>query len=88
MAWVYENISPQEFAGWQIHLRRFPPGDYLAQSILAGIWEALCRANGAKDARAAQIAPWLNPPEMRQAKAIKEQRRFVYEQLESINQND
>ena len=51
---VYTDMTPTERHGWQLHLKRFPPGDFLAQAILAHIW---CQR--IKDGRPEHIAPWL-----------------------------
>lgn len=80
----YYRLSPQERAGWAMHLRRYPPGDFLSQSILAAIWAMLARVFGNKEAEPSMIAPWLDDPEERLRRADRSQRAFVYKQLQAL----
>ncbi len=58
-----------EYFGWEQHLRRWPPGDSLAQRLLATLCALV--ANAAfqlkKPARPHDFAPWLRTPEEEQA---------------------
>lgn len=54
-----------EYFGWEQHFRRWPPGDTLAQQLLATLCSLV--ANAAfqlkQPARPYDFAPWLKTPE-------------------------
>ena len=56
-----KRMGAVEYQGWSAHLLRYPPGDYLAQTILAQIWSLLANAFSAKDSKHSpyDVAPWL-----------------------------
>ena len=53
------RLPAREYEGMARHLRRHPPGDLHAHSILAAIWAAVVSALGGRSASPYEVAPWL-----------------------------
>lgn len=58
-------MSAVEYAGWSDHLTRYPPGDYLAQAILANLWSAVASYLSGKMQEPHLVAPWLEGSEQK-----------------------
>ena len=43
---VMRDITPLEQTGWGIHFQRYPPGDYLTQTLLAQLCSIVVKALG------------------------------------------
>ena len=63
-------MTPAEYAGWQIHLARYPP----AEHILAALWLTVSRALGNEKATAADMGYWLEAPETRRERQAAEEK--------------
>ena len=61
------GMSSVEYAGWTEHLKRFPPGDYLLQGLVAQFM-----ASFIKDKTALDFAPWLEQPDKREKRKEQE----------------
>ncbi len=73
------ELSIEEYDGWARHFERFPPGDPLAQRILAQIWADLRTmfSSGGRIYHPHDVAPWLETPELREKKAERQRRNWV-----------
>ena len=62
-------LSPTEYQGWIMHLRRYPP----AETVLAALWLNVSRALGAT-AEPQHMGYWLESPRMRGRREENERR--------------
>lgn len=56
----YYNLTPRERAAWKQHFRKYPPGDFLVQRLLAVIASMIASIGGGKSVKPSEIAPWLD----------------------------
>ena len=56
---AYFELTPAERAGWKRHFSEFPPGDFLAQRLLATLCSMVASLGGGKAVSPKQFAPWL-----------------------------
>ena len=56
----YYNLTPRERAAWKQHFRKYPPGDFLVQRLLAILISMVGSIGGGKNVKPQDIAPWLD----------------------------
>ena len=64
------RMLPAEYEGWQDHLARYPPAEF----ILSAIWLLLARALGVKSAVPEDMGDWLEPPQVRRQLRAEQER--------------
>ena len=80
---VMRDITPLEQTGWEIHFQRYPPGDYLTQTLLAQLCSIVVKALGGDKVGEVEIydfAPWLlteNVKEAREKQKVAKRQQMV-----------
>ena len=58
-----QDMTAVEYAGWQHHFKRYPPGDFYVQTICAVIGATLLNVFSQTPCSPYDLAPWLAPPQ-------------------------
>lgn len=53
-------MTPLEIIGWNEHLRRYPPGDFMTQLILAQLYTLILNLFSKKTHKTAHLFPFLS----------------------------
>ena len=77
-------MSPEEFFGWEQHLLRYPPGDYLTQKILSEIWAVIVSFFSGERYSPLVVAPWLEDPDVRAERMEEEERQIEIEKTQRV----
>ena len=79
-------MAPAEYVGWERHLKKYPPGDYLTQLLLAQVLMAFVGFASGKTLKLSEVAPWLEAwdPEKETAKGKEAADKGVSKRMKHI----
>ena len=75
-------MTPMEYAGWQQHLVRYPPLEY----ILSRLWLTVSRALGNDKARPEDMGYWIESPKMRQQRMEEKEQAQLRAEAQQVAQ--